>query len=218
MPASLHIEYEICEMISLLLSTETLTKVITLRISSNPEFIQCVHTSLSCHNYKRPLLLLSTETLTKVITLRISSNPEFIQCVHTSLSCHNYKRPLHDGTCRMCEIWLPTWGRWGYWNTHFAARWALIEFGLYNWWLKKFFFPLYTKLACVSGLGSPLALMLLLANLASTKWCKKPEKSLKPWHIGIHLRVLSESYPMNTNMSGFRRLLKVFASVRFGQK
>ena len=47
-----------------------------------------------------------------------------------------------------------------------------------------------------------LALTLLVANLANTKWCKKPEKRLKPWHMGTHLRVLSESYPINTNMTG----------------
>ena len=41
-------------------------------------------------------------------------------------------------------------------------------------------------------------------NLANTKWCKIPEKWLKPWHMGPHLRVLSESYLMNTNMTGFR--------------
>ena len=34
--------------------------------------------------------------------------------------------------------------------------------------------------------------MLLVANLANTKWCKKPEKWLRPWHMGTHLRVLSE--------------------------
>ena len=32
-----------------------------------------------------------------------------------------------------------------------------------------------------------LTLMLLLANLANTKYCKKMEKLLKPWHMGIHL-------------------------------
>ena len=30
----------------------------------------------------------------------------------------------------------------------------------------------------------------------------KPEKLLKLWHIGTRLRVVSESYPMNTTMSG----------------
>ena len=34
--------------------------------------------------------------------------------------------------------------------------------------------------------------MLLVANLAYTKWCKKTEKWLKPWHMGIHLRELQE--------------------------
>ena len=56
--------------------------------------------------------------------------------------------------------------------------------------------------------------MLLVAYLANTKWRKKTEKWLKPWHMGTHLRVLFKSYPMNTNMTGFgwckkpRKLLK----------
>ena len=52
--------------------------------------------------------------------------------------------------------------------------------------------------------------MLLVANLANTKSCKKPEKWLKPRHMGTHLRVLSESYPMNTNMTVFRCFLFLF--------
>ena len=34
--------------------------------------------------------------------------------------------------------------------------------------------------------------------------------------MGTHLRVLSESYPMNTNMTGFGWLSKIFASLCFG--
>ena len=34
---------------------------------------------------------------------------------------------------------------------------------------------------------------------------KKLKKRLKPWHLGTHLRVLSESYPMNTNMTWFSK-------------
>ena len=49
-----------------------------------------------------------------------------------------------------------------------------------------------------------LIFMLLVANQANTKWCKEPEKWLKPWHMGTHLRVLSESYPVNTNITRFR--------------
>ena len=60
--------------------------------------------------------------------------------------------------------------------------------------------------------------MLLVANLAYTKWCQNPEKWPNPWHMGTHLRVRSESYPMNTNMIGFRWLSKIFASLCFGQK
>ena len=29
---------------------------------------------------------------------------------------------------------------------------------------------------------------------------------MKPWHMGTWLRVLSESYPMNTSLTGFRSL------------
>ena len=46
-----------------------------------------------------------------------------------------------------------------------------------------------------------LILMLLVANLANTKWCKKPENLLKPLHMSTHLRALSESFPLNTNMT-----------------
>ena len=40
--------------------------------------------------------------------------------------------------------------------------------------------------------------MPLVATLGNTKWCKKTAK----WHVGTHLRVLCEIYPMNTNMTG----------------
>ena len=43
-----------------------------------------------------------------------------------------------------------------------------------------------------------LTLMLLMGNCVNRKLYKKTEKHLKPWHKGTHLRVLSESYPMNT--------------------
>ena len=38
---------------------------------------------------------------------------------------------------------------------------------------------------------------------------QKPERLLKPWHVDTHLKVLSESFPMNTNMTGFRRFQKL---------
>ena len=40
---------------------------------------------------------------------------------------------------------------------------------------------------------------------------QKPEKLLKPWQMGTHLRVLHESYPMHTNMTGFRWFSKYSA-------
>ena len=60
--------------------------------------------------------------------------------------------------------------------------------------------------------------MLLIATLANTKLCKNPEKLLKPWQMGTHLRVLSESYPKNTNMTGFRWFSTIFESLFFGRK
>ena len=61
-----------------------------------------------------------------------------------------------------------------------------------------------------------LTLMLLVANFSNTQWCKKPEKWLKPWHMGTHLRVLSESSLMGTNMTGFRRFSELFAFFSHG--
>ena len=59
---------------------------------------------------------------------------------------------------------------------------------------------------------SLLTLILLVANQYKINTIQKtPEKSLKPWHMGTHLRVLKESYLMNTNMTGFRWFSKIFA-------
>ena len=58
-----------------------------------------------------------------------------------------------------------------------------------------------------------LTIMLLAANFANTKSCKRTEKCLKPWQMGTHLRVLSESYLMNANMAGFRWFSKSFVLV-----
>ena len=49
--------------------------------------------------------------------------------------------------------------------------------------------------------------MLLVANLANTK-CQKPEEWLKPRYMGMHLRVLSESFLMNTDMTGYNGFQK----------
>ena len=44
---------------------------------------------------------------------------------------------------------------------------------------------------------------------------KKAEKCLKHWHMGTHLRVLSKSYSMNTDMIRYRRLSKILTSLCF---
>ena len=58
-----------------------------------------------------------------------------------------------------------------------------------------------------------LTLMRLVANLANTKRCRKPEKWLKPWQMGTHLRELRESYPMNTKVTKFRCCSNIVASL-----
>ena len=57
-----------------------------------------------------------------------------------------------------------------------------------------------------------LTLMILVANLANTEWCKISEKWLKPWQMGTHLRVLSESFPMNTNTTGLLHFPRIYLS------
>ena len=55
--------------------------------------------------------------------------------------------------------------------------------------------------------------MPLVANFANfCIFCKNNERLLKPWHMGTHLRVLSESHPMNTNMRGFSWFSKTLCS------
>ena len=46
---------------------------------------------------------------------------------------------------------------------------------------------------------------------------KKTEKLPKPWQMGTHLRALRESYPMNTNITGFRWFSKIFESLCLGR-
>ena len=59
--------------------------------------------------------------------------------------------------------------------------------------------------------------MLQVPNLANTKWYKKIEKWLKHRHMGTDLNDLGRSFPMNTNMTGFRWFSHVYASLLFGR-
>ena len=45
---------------------------------------------------------------------------------------------------------------------------------------------------------------------------KKTKNLLKPLHVGSHLRVPGDNYPMITNMTGFRWFSKIFASLFYG--
>ena len=58
-----------------------------------------------------------------------------------------------------------------------------------------------------------ITLMQLVANLAKTKCYKKL------WYMGTHIRVLSESYTINTKMAGLKWFSKKnVACFYFGQK
>ena len=53
-----------------------------------------------------------------------------------------------------------------------------------------------------------LTLLLLVANLVNTKWCNKPEKWLKPWHMGTHLRVRAIQWiPTWQGLNAFQKSL-----------
>ena len=62
-----------------------------------------------------------------------------------------------------------------------------------------------------------LNLMLLVASFGQYKMMQKPEKWLKPWHMGTHLRVLSEIYLLDTNMTCFRWLSKTLCLCALGE-
>ena len=79
-------------------------------------------------------------------------------------------------------------------------------------------FPIYLGPLQETNFFLALTPMLVVANLAYTKWCIKPERWPKPWHLGTHLKVLSSTYPLNTNMTGLRWFSEIFASVCFGRK
>ena len=96
-----------------------------------------------------------------------------------------------------------------------SCRELLNRIGLENWELGKT--KVRTKRGAAFILYIALTLMLLVANFANTQWCKKPEKWLKPLHMGTHLRVLSESILMSTNMTGFRCFSEHFAFYSHGQ-
>ena len=59
----------------------------------------------------------------------------------------------------------------------------------------------------------------LKKNEEETKFLKKEfKKLLILWHIGTHSIDLGKSFPMNTNMTGFRELSNIFAILCPGQK
>ena len=57
---------------------------------------------------------------------------------------------------------------------------------------------------------------MLVADFTIQNGANKPKKLLKPYYVGTHLCILSESCSMNTNMIGFRWSSKIFASLCFG--
>ena len=78
---------------------------------------------------------------------------------------------------------------------------------------------LATKVIFVTNCGEMCLLVRSARHLPLGCWwliwpiqndAKNPEKWQKPWQMGTHLKVLSESYQMNTNMTWFRGFPKIF--------
>ena len=59
----------------------------------------------------------------------------------------------------------------------------------------------------IDGFQSYLTLIMVVANLAITK---RKKNFKKYWHMGTYLRVLSESFPMNINMTGLKWFSNIF--------
>ena len=51
------------------------------------------------------------------------------------------------------------------------------------------------------------------SSFSQNKMWKKAEKWQKPWHMGTHMRVLSQSYLMNINMAGIRWLSNILVGL-----
>ena len=109
---------------------------------------------------------------------------------------------------------------------------VLVKFSVTDsWYWCIMLFLLVTPLRVVGGWGfffslmdvvfhrlDDLTFMLVVANLANTKWSQKPDKMTETLANGTHLRVLIKSFPMNTNMTGFRWVSQIFASLCFWPK
>ena len=95
------------------------------------------------------------------------------------------------------KSWLRSWFR----NLHklFASLLVPPRSHSYSWW---------------GGIPSTLllTLMLLVANLAITKGCKKSLKWLQPWHTGKHLRVLKRTKVV-TDLEGLKLPVKMFSDL-----
>ena len=50
--------------------------------------------------------------------------------------------------------------------------------------------------------------MLVVANFANTKSCKKAKKWLKPWHMGIHLKVRNGAIQRIPTWQGLKHFQK----------
>ena len=80
-------------------------------------------------------------------------------------------------------------------------------------WISELGFPQYQVRLCQIYIIQALTLMLLLANLTHKTIMQKTT-----WRMGTHLRLLSDNYPLNTNMPVFRWFSKIFAPLFFGRK
>ena len=85
------------------------------------------------------------------------------------------------------------------------------------WWLISLFLKqfLFLLLTCQIKFDFPEYWWLIWSIDDDAK---KAEKLCKPWQMGTHLIELSETFPMNTNMAGFKRFSYFFAFLYIGRK
>ena len=113
---------------------------------------------------------------------------EFFHILIIPMTLLNDIMPLLMNLCMfMVEIWSILWSPLKIWTPKNFTT-ANFRHPVSKSWLRHW---------------TALTLMLLLTDFTNTKWCKNPGKWLKPWQMGTHRRVLSECFPMDTNMTGF---------------
>ena len=129
--------------------------------------------------------------------------------------------PAYVGKGRIVTILIPEMGLWtmkrisyNIMSADLAGHLTNVESGRDSC---DSFWEWYHRWRLGSQLPVSSGQCMFIKRMSYTKWCKKPEIWLKPKHMGTHLIVLSESYPMNTNIIGFRWFPKSLLPCTLGE-